>query len=190
MPLRDAGSMILGVFKTKTNNYRFWRSAGFRKALRPSLDWRNKMSNNIMGIDLNVDHNFLEAAVRDTVLTAIASAMDKEEVVQAIVHEALSMKVDEDGKVNSYSNYNRYTVLEYYVKTAIRDEAVKMAKEIIDEKTPLIRENVRREFERQETVDSLVDAFMNSVTSTLKSSWRCKVDVSFDRDRDDDEIRF
>jgi len=190
MPLRDAGSMILGVFKTKTNNYMFRRSAGFRKTLRPSLDWRNKMSNNIMGIDLNVDHNFLEAAVRDTVLTAIASAMDKEEVVQAIVHEALSMKVDEDGKVNSYSNYNRYTVLEYYVKTAIRDEAVKMAKEIIDEKTPLIRENVRREFERQETVDSLVGAFMKSLTSTLKNEWRCKVDVSFDRDRDDDEIRF
>ena len=102
------------------------------------------MSNNIMGIDLNVDHNFLEAAVRDTVLTAIASAMDKEEVVQAIVHEALSMKVDKNGKVNSYSSYNEYTILEYYVKTAIRDEAVKMAKEIIAEKTPLIRENVRR----------------------------------------------
>ena len=190
MPLRDTGSMILGVFKTKTNDCMFRRSAGLDKALRPSFDWRNQMSNNIMGIDLNVDHNFLEAAVRDTVLTAIASAMDKEEVVQAIVHEALSMKVDENGNVNSYSRYNNYTILEYYVKTAIRDEAVKMAKEIIAEKTPMIRDNVRREFERQETVDSFVDAFMKSVTSTLKSSWRCKVDVSFNRNSDDDEICF
>ena len=145
------------------------------------------MQKNIMGIDLNVDHDFLESAVRDTVLTAIASAMDKEAVVEAIVHDALSMRVAENGKHDSsWERNNKYTLLEYYVKKSIRDEAVEVAKEMLAEKMPAIRACVRREFEKPEVVDSLVGAFMKSVETTISSCWRCKVDVSFARDDDED----
>lgn len=83
MPLRDTGSMILGVFKTKTNNYMFRRSAGFRKALRPSFGWmvatmgRKKMASLAYQLsDWEVEEAYQEHVTRGTTIANLAARYD------------------------------------------------------------------------------------------------------------------
>ena len=69
---------------------------------------------NIVGIDLNVDNNYLNEAVKSIVMTGIAETLDKDKIVNGLVKAVLETKVDKEGRISSYSSDNRYTLLEVY----------------------------------------------------------------------------
>ena len=76
---------------------------------------------NIVGIDLNVDNNYLNEAVKSIVMTGIAETLDKDKIVNGLVKAVLETKVDKEGRISSYSSDNRYTLLEVYVNNIIRE---------------------------------------------------------------------
>ena len=72
------------------------------------------MNKNIVGLDLNIDKDFLAEAVKQTVLMGISESLNgKNEIVSQIVNAVLSTKVDEKGMINSYEGYNRQTIIEF-----------------------------------------------------------------------------
>ena len=62
---------------------------------------------NIVGIDLNVDNNYLNEAVKSIVMTGIAETLDKDKIVNGLVKAVLETKVDKEGRISSYSSDNR-----------------------------------------------------------------------------------
>ena len=70
------------------------------------------MNNNIVGVNLNVDKDYLQEAVKQTVLMGISESLNgKNEIVSQIVKSVLDTKVDKTGKISSYSSDNKYTIL-------------------------------------------------------------------------------
>ena len=54
---------------------------------------------NIVGLDLNIDQDYLAEAVRQTVMMGISESLNgKNEIVSQIVKMVLSTKVDKTGK--------------------------------------------------------------------------------------------
>ena len=61
------------------------------------------MNNNIVGVNLNVDKDYLQEAVKQTVLMGISESLNgKNEIVSQIVKSVLDTKVDKTGKISSY----------------------------------------------------------------------------------------
>ena len=68
---------------------------------------------NIVGLDLNIDQDYLAEAVRQTVIMGISEALNgKNEIVSQIVRMTLNTRVSDKGTISSYERDNKYTLLE------------------------------------------------------------------------------
>lgn len=139
---------------------------------------------NIVGIDLNIDDNYLNEAVKSIVMTGIAESLDKEKIVNGLVKTVLETKVDEEGKISSYSRDNRYTLLEVYVNNIIREIVKEEMKKLVEEKRPKMQEIIRRELNKRATLDKFVDAFISNNLDNLDNNWKTKISVEYEKDKE------
>ena len=136
------------------------------------------MSKNIVGLDLNIDKDFLAEAVKQTVLMGISESLNgKNEIVSQIVNAVLSTKVDEKGMINSYENYNRQTIIEFYVKKMLNEQVRQTIQEIMDEQRDDIKRIIRVAFNKTKFKNDVVDAIMNSMVERLTSEYSTTVNV-------------
>lgn len=139
---------------------------------------------NIVGIDLNIDDNYLNEAVKSIVMTGIAETLDKDKIVSGLVNAVLETKVDESGEISSYSRDNRYTLLEVYVNKMIREIVKEEMKKLVEEKRPKMQEIIRKELNKKATLDKFVDAFISSNLDNLDNNWRTKISVEYKKDNE------
>ncbi len=139
---------------------------------------------NIVGIDLNIDDNYLNEAVKSIVMTGIAETLDKDKIVSGLVNAVLETKVDESGEISSYSRDNRYTLLEVYVNKMIREIVKEEMKKLVEEKRPKMQEIIRKELNKKATLDKFVDAFISSNLDNLDNNWRTKISVEYQKDNE------
>ncbi len=139
---------------------------------------------NIVGIDLNVDNNYLNEAVKSIVMSGIAETLDKDKIVNGLVKAVLETKVDEKGRISSYSSDNRYTLLEVYVNNIIREIVKEEMKKLVEEKRPKMQEIIRRELNKRATLDKFVDAFISNNLDNLDSNWKTKISVEYEKDKE------
>lgn len=139
---------------------------------------------NIVGIDLNVDNNYLNEAVKSIVMTGIVETLDKDKIVNGLVKAVLETKVDEEGRISSYSSDNRYTLLEVYVNNIIREIVKEEMKKLVEEKRTKMQEIIRRELNKRATLDKFVDAFISNNLDNLDSNWKTKISVEYEKDKE------
>lgn len=139
---------------------------------------------NIVGIDLNVDNNYLNEAVKSIVMTGIAETLDKDKIVNGLVKAVLETKVDKEGRISSYSSDNRYTLLEVYVNNIIREIVKEEMKKLVEEKRTKMQEIIRRELNKKATLDKFVDAFISNNLDNLDSNWKTKISVEYEKDKE------
>lgn len=139
---------------------------------------------NIVGIDLNVDNNYLNEAVKSIVMTGIAETLDKDKIVNGLVKAVLETKVDKEGRISSYSSDNRYTLLEVYVNNIIREIVKEEMKKLVEEKRTKMQEIIRRELNKRATLDKFVDAFISNNLDNLDSNWKTKISVEYEKGKE------
>lgn len=139
---------------------------------------------NIVGIDLNIDDNYLNEAVKSIVMTGIAETLDKDKIVNGLVNTVLETKVDKDGSISNYSSDNKYTLLELYVNQMIREIVKEEMKKLVEEKRPKMQEIIRKELNKKATLDKFVNAFISDNLDNLDNCWRTKISVEYEKNKD------
>ena len=140
---------------------------------------------NIVGLDLNIDQDFLANAVQQSVMMGIAESLNgKNEIVSQIVKMTLSQKVDEKGKISSYDRDNKYTLLEYYVMKMLREVTAEEMQKMVDEHREEIAQTIRKELSKKVNYNKFVDAFIDNVSSAVSNSWCPRIAVSFAQSKD------
>ena len=140
---------------------------------------------NIVGLDLNVDQDFLAKAVQESVMMGISESLNgKNEIVSQIVKMVLTTKVDETGKISSYSRDNEYTLLDYYVTKMIKEVTAEEMQKMVDEHREDITKAIRSELSKKVNYTKFVDAFINNVSSAVDKSWFPKIEVKFEQSKD------
>lgn len=136
---------------------------------------------NIVGIDLNLDENYLNETVKKIVMTGIAETLDKDKIVTGLVSAVLETKVDEKGCISNYKSDNRYTLLEVYVNRVIREVIKEEMKRLVEEKKPKLQEIIRKELNKKATLDKFVNAFINDNLSNLDNDWKTKINIEYEK---------
>lgn len=136
---------------------------------------------NIVGLDLNIDQNYLEQAVQQTVMMGIAEALNgKNEIVSQIVKMVLQTQVDKDGKIPRYSSDRTMPLLEFYVKQLITEETKNEMKRMVEEHRPEITKAIRDELSKKVNYTKFVDQFISNVSNAVSNTWCPKIEVSFE----------
>lgn len=140
---------------------------------------------NIVGLDLNIDQDYLAEAVRQTVIMGISESLNgKNEIVSQIVKMTLNTKVCDKGTISSYERDNKYTLLEYYVKKMITEITSEEMKKIVDERRPEITKAIRDELSKKVNYTKFVDAFISNISQAIDCTWCPKIEVSFEKRSD------
>ena len=141
---------------------------------------------NIVGLDLNIDQDYLSEAVRQTVIMGISESLNgKNEIVSQIVKMTLNTRVSDKGTISSYDRDNKYTLLEYYVRKMIKEVTAEEMQKIVDERKPEITKAIREELSKKVNYTKFVDAFIDSISSAINDSWVPKIEINFDKRKDD-----
>ena len=140
---------------------------------------------NIVGLDLNVDQNYLAEAVQQSVLLGIAESLNgKNEIVSQIVNAVLNTKVDRKGCISSYSRDNEQSLLEYYVKNLITDVVKEEMQAMVEEKRPEITKMIRQELQKKVNYEKFADAFIDNVSEAVSNSWCPKINIEFEQQKE------
>lgn len=132
----------------------------------------------IVGLDLNIDQDYLAQAVKQTVMIGISEALNgKNEIVSQLVNSILTTKVDENGKISSYDSYNKYTLIDVYVKNLLRDEIKTVVKEIIEDQRSEVQEVIRKAINKTKFRNGVVEAVMNGMIQQIGSDYNTKINV-------------
>lgn len=135
---------------------------------------------NIVGLDLNIDQDYLAEAVKQTVMMGISESLNgKNEIVSQIVKMVLSTKVDKTGKISNYDRDNKYTLLEFYVRSAIEEITRDELQALVNERKPEITQAIRAELAKKVNYTKFVDSFFTGVESALDNMWVPKINVEF-----------
>ena len=144
------------------------------------------MNKNIVGLNLDIDKDYLQEAVKQTVLMGISESLNgKNEIVSQIVNSVLNVKVDKNGIISSWERDNKQTLLEFYVKNMLTELAKEEIKNMVEEKRSEIRQIIRKELLKKVNINKFADNFIDSVSKNLDSTWKTTINIDFEKDRED-----
>ena len=144
------------------------------------------MNKNIVGLNLDIDKDYLQEAVKQTVLMGISESLNgKNEIVSQIVNSVLNVKVDKDGIISSWERDNKQTLLEFYVKNMLTELAKEEIKNMVEEKRAEMRQIIRKELLKKVNINKFTDNFIDSVSKNLDSTWKTTINIDFEKYRED-----
>lgn len=141
---------------------------------------------NLMGLNLNVDSELMAEAAKEAIIAGVASGLEmKDTLVREFVKSMLSEEVRiEDGKSKQWNNDKCCSRMEYVVRRAfneiIREELAKM----VEDQKPVLRELIRKEFQKKDVQSKFVEMFMKSLTNSISNQYSTNVFVDFQEKED------
>lgn len=143
-------------------------------------------SKNLMGLNLNVDSELMAEAAKEAIIAGVASGLEmKESLVSEFVKSMLSEQVRiEDGRTKQYSSDKCCSRMEYIVRKAFSDIVREEIAKMLEEQKPVMRELIRKEFQKKPVQSKFVEMFMASLTESLTDQYRTTINLEFAEKRD------
>lgn len=139
--------------------------------------------NNLMSLNLSAD--MIKPIIEKTIQANVLSALNGwEGVVTDMVNTVLATKVDEHGKISSYSSENRYTWIEVNLNRRIKELVEGEVKKQIEESAEAIREAVRKQITSKAGSNAIAKAVVDGLIGTFEKSWNSTINISFDKNSD------
>jgi len=124
---------------------------------------------------LQLPRDMIEAAIQREVSISISKALgDSAKILNEVVRQVLTSKVDRDGKPSSYGGLE-------FIKWAMEDSLKKAVKESINEEIgkykDVIKKNITEQLAKKNSplVKQLVDGMCTGVTQALENKWQITV---------------
>lgn len=145
-------------------------------------------SKNLMGLNLNVDSDLIAEAVKESIIAGIAAGLNnKEQIIQEFVKASLTERVlVEDGsKPRGYSSEKTCSRMEYNVRKALSEIAKEELASMLEEQKPVLRDLVRKEFQKEQVQSQFVEMFMAALAGSITSRYSTKVNLEFTKNSED-----
>jgi len=134
-----------------------------------------------LGMSLEISQEYIENLTKELLTQSLIETLDaKNTIVQSIVKEVLSTKVDSQGRVSTYRGDEHRTYLKYLCEKMIREEVASVAEEMLEKNRAAIRESIRKEISKKATMDKMTDCFINSVLDGMGNRYRTNVKFSIE----------
>lgn len=129
-------------------------------------------------VSLTIDPKTVESIIHANIQAAIvAQFASYPEFLNRLVGEVLGKKVNEEGKVDSYSSYNRHPLVEVLAGNAIKTATEAAVKEWVNEHRLDILTAVKKHLNASK--NDLVKSFVKAADDSLKTSFRVNCDIKF-----------
>jgi len=127
-------------------------------------------------VDIKISDDLIRPIIEAKVQAAIVEALSGDSgLVGKTISNALTMKVDSNGKVSDYTCSNKYTYLDYLCKSIIIEAADKAVRRWVEMRKPELEEEFLRQIQTKKTSKMLVRACVDGLANATKNKWRFSV---------------
>jgi len=118
----------------------------------------------------------LEPYIREAVSAAIISSLgDGTKIIEAAVQAALLTKVNNEGRVSSYSSDNKYVFAEVIARNRIQEIAKETINEMAEQMRPKIKEQIEKELKTKHGL--IAKTLVDGMIASLTSSWSVRIEM-------------
>lgn len=118
----------------------------------------------------------VETKIKEALLAALGG---KEELIEKIVEQVFTQKVNSSGNVSNYPSDNKHSWLDVVVTNKIRDAVKEEVTKIIGENSKFIVEAVRRQLTTKAGQNAVAKALLAGLSGTLENAWKSNIKISF-----------
>lgn len=137
------------------------------------------MSNNIMGVNLNLDPEYIKAAVEDIVKAGIVQALgDPSDIVKRAIDQTINQKVNKDGKPTTDS-WNTIPYLQWLAEKTVKETVAECIKEYIKDHQEEFKTEVLKQLSNPNFRKDVAVKFLNTITNAADSRYSMPISVSF-----------
>jgi len=132
-------------------------------------------------VSLQISKDLVNPIVETKVKEAILAAMGgQEKIIEKVVNEVLSRRVDENGKHTNNTYSDKFSWLDVVVTKQIREAVETQVKDVVAESSIQIREAVIKQLQSKKGSSMVAAALVDCLSKTFASSWTSKFDVKFE----------
>ena len=144
------------------------------------------MKNNVLGLDLKIDQDYIGKCVSEIVKAGMLEGLDvKNERAGECVKAVLNTRVDKEGKPST-SSWDKDTLIQYLLRKFISDLARNEIMSVVEEKRPEVKELIKKELSKESTLNTFVNSFFNNVSDTLAKDWKTNINIQFEQTKESD----
>lgn len=138
------------------------------------------MKNNILGVDLKIDQEYIANCVKEVVKASMTEALgNSERITKEVVEEMLNTKVDkENGKIST-SSWGTEPIIDYYLRAEIIEVVKEEIKEAISKRRNILKDMIGKELQKKCNLEKFVDSFINNTTEQLEKGYGTTIDIQF-----------
>ena len=129
-------------------------------------------------INLGISPDLVKPIVEKQIKAAVTEMFGgADEIINKIVTSMIHQKVDNDGKVNSNSYYNKYDWFEMVFSKQIKEAVENELKEQMKSMSAAIRKSLIKKLRSEQGANLVADALIRGLEGTFEHSWQSRIDV-------------
>jgi hypothetical protein len=131
----------------------------------------------------NVDEKLVKEIASQALTAAVAKQLgDPEALISSLMGRLLTVKVDSEGNISSYSSENKYTFIEAETQKMLRECCRDVMKEWLAGKKDIIKKTLEKELDKPAHMKSIAKAIIDATGKALEfnSNFQCNVKMTRD----------
>jgi uncharacterized membrane-anchored protein YjiN (DUF445 family) len=129
-------------------------------------------------VEIKVGADLVRPVLEAKIQAAIASELHNADgLMHAAIAAALSVKVNDKGRVDKSDYYNRETLIEWLAKTAIHKAAEAAIREWVEKQQPKLQKALEQQLAKK--TGGIAKAMVEGLAETLKDNWKFNVTCNF-----------
>lgn len=137
----------------------------------------------IVGLDLNLDQDYIASAVQDVINAGIVSALgDPGSIITAAVGKVLNQRVDEKGHADT--GYRSIPYLNWLAKETIEKTMREILAEYVEEHRCELKAELLRQLKSKKFTEDATAAFISTIIKSATNTYRMPVTVAFEMNKD------
>lgn len=127
---------------------------------------------------IQIPQDVIQPIIQANISAAITQAMgDRTGVVNKVIEQILNVRVDGDGKIDTYSSNRSMSWVDWAVGNALRTAAKEAINQAIAEQQDVIKQHIATQLQRKNSplIKQLVEGMMTGVFDASKCNYRLNV---------------
>ena len=139
---------------------------------------------NIMGVELNLDQEYIKAAVEDIVKAGIVKALgDPADIVKRAIDQTINQKVGRDGKP-ARNSWDGMPYLQWLASEVVEETVRDCIKGYIDDHKEDFKAEILKQLSNPRFRKDVAVSFITTIAKAAENKWNMPINISFKNTED------
>lgn len=141
---------------------------------------------NIVGLDLNIDQEYIAASVQQIVKAAIIQALGNQDtIVRNAIDSTIGSYVNSKGEKCNKGDWRAIPFLDWLAQKTVEDTVRECVKEVVEENRDEFKATIKSQLNNRKWRENVSEAFLQSMLDAAENTYRMPVTLTFKQNEEE-----